>query len=162
MKKILLFLVVAVTIGFFIKPEAALALVKKADVTSETAVYSVEDLSEFDGLDGHKSYTSYEGVVYDVTDSKLWKLGEHFGLKAGVDLTKDMEEAPHGGEVFTGFEVVGSLEGYVQDEFASEKNDGVEEDVVKKGVVDSDEVAVTESSSEKTPLYSKRNRPGGF
>ncbi|MCB9813097.1 MAG: hypothetical protein H6772_01690 [Pseudomonadales bacterium] len=73
-------------------------------------VFTASDLLEFDGKDGRKAYTAYEGVVYDVTDSKLWKLGEHFGLNAGVDLTERMQEAPHGKEVFAGFEVVGTLE----------------------------------------------------
>ena len=74
---------------------------------AQEKVFTLEELSQFDGKDGHKAYYAYEGKVYDVTSSKLWKLGEHFGVQAGKDLTGLMEGAPHGKEVFAPFEVVG-------------------------------------------------------
>jgi predicted heme/steroid binding protein len=140
MKKILLFLVFAVLFSFFASSNA---------LAAEGKVFTAIELLEFDGQDGRKSYTSYEGVVYDVTDSKLWKLGEHFGLNAGVDLTDRMAEAPHGGEVFTGFEVVGFLEG-----FKVESEEAVMEE----------ERAVVPEKKDSTSVawYEKRIKIGGF
>ncbi len=88
-----------------------LALSLSSTVLAQGRAFSAEELAEFDGKDGRKAYTAFEGKVYDVTDSTLWKLGEHFGLKAGIDLTAKMAEAPHGPEVFAGFTQIGTLEG---------------------------------------------------
>lgn len=120
-------------------------------VASDSKVFSIKELAEFDGKDGRKSYTAYEGVVYDVTDSKLWKLGEHFGLNAGVDLTERMAEAPHGDEVFAGFEVLGKIEGY------EDREDKV---VQIDETTEVEESMVLESSSK--PWYEKRIRVGSF
>ncbi len=70
--------------------------------------FTAEELSQFDGKNGHKAYYAYEGKVYDVSNSKLWEQGQHYGLQAGQDLTGKMTGAPHGTEVFAGFEVVGT------------------------------------------------------
>ncbi len=113
-----------------------------------------EELSEYNGKDGAKSYTSYKGIVYDVSDSKLWKLGEHFGLEAGKDLTEDMAEAPHGDEVFQGFVVIGTLSDFTD-----------EEPVMVKEATAEDTTLVAEaqaSSADTTPWYAKRIRFAGF
>lgn len=75
-------------------------------------IFTLDQLTQFDGKGDHRAYYAYEGLVYDVTGSPLWKAGEHFGLQAGRDLTGEMDEAPHGIEVFVGFKVVGVLEGH--------------------------------------------------
>ncbi|NCO12102.1 MAG: hypothetical protein COZ34_00875 [Candidatus Pacebacteria bacterium CG_4_10_14_3_um_filter_34_15] len=122
-------------------------------VSSDNKIFTVKELAEFDGKDGRKSYIAYEGVVYDVTDSKLWKLGEHFGLNAGVDLTERMSEAPHGDEVFAGFEVLGRIEGY-------------EIQVVEVATNKTNEIAIPDESmvleSSSKPWYEKRIRVGSF
>ena len=42
----------------------------------------------------------FEGNIYDVSESKLWKDGIHMGRHhAGIDLTSSMAGAPHGAEV---------------------------------------------------------------
>lgn len=79
-------------------------------VSAQQKIFSAEELSQFDGRDGQPAYYAFEGKVYDVTGSKLWKEGEHFGLQAGTDLTGQLDGAPHGTEVFAGFEVVGQFE----------------------------------------------------
>ncbi|WP_048039849.1 cytochrome b5 domain-containing protein [Methanosarcina mazei] len=62
--------------------------------------YTLEELSEFNGKNG-KTYVVYDGQVYDVSNSYLWEDGTHQGLhESGKDLTEDMDEAPHGPEVF--------------------------------------------------------------
>lgn len=95
-------------------------------------VFSAEELATFDGKDGHPAYFAYKGKVYDVTTSKLWKLGEHYGLSAGQDLTEKMAGAPHGEEVLAKLPVVGSFVSTrsVQSEqknTSSEKSENVEQ-----------------------------------
>jgi predicted heme/steroid binding protein len=80
---------------------------------TNSKVFTTEELSQFDGQNGHKAYYAYEGKVYDVTGSKLWQDGEHYGLHAGQDLTGKMDGAPHGTEVFAPFEVVGTYQSAV-------------------------------------------------
>lgn len=71
--------------------------------------YTLEELSEFNGKNG-KTYVVYDGQVYDVSNSYLWEDGTHQGLhESGKDLTEDMDEAPHGPEVFKYYPVVGTL-----------------------------------------------------
>ncbi len=78
-------------------------------VFAQSKVFTATELSQYDGKDGHKSYFAYEGKVYDVSTSKLWQAGQHFGFSAGQDLTGKMGGAPHGTEVFAGFPVVGTF-----------------------------------------------------
>jgi len=52
---------------------------------------------------------AYQGLVYDVTESRLWKNGKHYEHWAGQDLTEELEDAPHGVRVFDKFECVGRL-----------------------------------------------------
>ena len=71
--------------------------------------YTLDELSEFNGKNG-KTYVVYDGQVYDVSNSYLWEDGTHQGLhESGKDLTEDMDEAPHGPEVFKDYPVVGTL-----------------------------------------------------
>jgi len=72
-----------------------------------------DDLQKHNGKDGEKSYVSYKGKVYDVTDSRLWKNGKHVNRhEAGMDLTEAMESAPHGMEVLERFAHVDTIEGF--------------------------------------------------
>jgi len=118
---------------------------------AQSKTFTAQELSQFNGKDGAKSYTSYQGIVYDVTDSKLWKLGEHFGLQAGIDLTDKMQEAPHGDEVFSGFSVVGTLEGYAKEE-------------PETSIVADEKMVIQEDvpEVEQVPWYAKRIKFAGF
>ncbi len=78
-------------------------------IHAQDKVFSVSELAANDGLDGHSALFAYNGKVYDVTGSKSWKLGVHFGLHAGMDLTGMMAKAPHGEEVLARFPVVGTF-----------------------------------------------------
>jgi predicted heme/steroid binding protein len=72
--------------------------------------FTEEDLAQYDGKNGKPAYVAYKGKVYDVSTSFLWKDGAHQVLhRAGVDLTDALEQAPHGGDVFERFPVVGML-----------------------------------------------------
>ena len=52
---------------------------------------------------------SYQGYIYDVTNSRLWKDGNHYEHWAGQDLTEEIVEAPHNEQVLEKFKVVGHL-----------------------------------------------------
>lgn len=72
---------------------------------------TTDELKKYDGKNGQKAYVAFKGKVYDVTNSDLWQNGEHEDMHiAGSDLTSSMSSAPHGEEVFSGFEVVDRLE----------------------------------------------------
>jgi predicted heme/steroid binding protein len=70
--------------------------------------YTLKELAEYNGKNG-KTYVAYQGKVYDVSDSDLWKNGTHNGHNAGKDLTEEMNKSPHRPEIIKGFPVVGTL-----------------------------------------------------
>ncbi len=73
--------------------------------------FTLEDLKRFDGKDGRKAYVACSGLVYDVSESFLWRGGNHQGLhEAGRDLTEFLKEAPHGEDILKRFPVIGYLE----------------------------------------------------
>ncbi|MEN8154593.1 MAG: cytochrome b5 domain-containing protein, partial [Acidobacteriota bacterium] len=70
-----------------------------------------EELKEYDGKEGRPAYVAYKGNIYDVTNSKLWKNGSHINRHfAGEDLTDQMSVAPHGDDIMSRFEIVGTFE----------------------------------------------------
>jgi predicted heme/steroid binding protein len=71
-----------------------------------------QELANNNGKDGAKAFFAYKGKVYDVTNSFLWRAGNHQVLhNAGVDLTEALIEAPHGEEFVEKFPVVGNFVG---------------------------------------------------
>ena len=69
--------------------------------------FSVEDLAQFDGKDGRPAYVAYMGKVYDMTGTNESDHGDHFGHPFGVDLTVEMDEAPHDDNPLFDLPVVG-------------------------------------------------------
>ena len=72
-------------------------------------VFDPLTLGAFDGAGG-KAFVAYEGRVYDVTELKLWKGGQHMKHKAGTDLTAFMPKAPHGPEKLASLPVMGEFD----------------------------------------------------
>jgi predicted heme/steroid binding protein len=67
-------------------------------------------LARYDGQRGFPALIAYNGQVYDVSTSFLWKNGQHQVLhSAGMDLTDCLGQAPHGLDVFAKFPVVGRV-----------------------------------------------------
>ncbi|MBI5875730.1 MAG: cytochrome B5 [Deltaproteobacteria bacterium] len=73
--------------------------------------FSKKEIERFDGKDGRPAYIAYNGKVYDVTGSVFWTDGAHLESHfAGTDLTSELDNAPHGEEIFEGIARVGILE----------------------------------------------------
>ena len=71
---------------------------------------SLEELAQKDGKEGRPVYIAYEGKIYDVSRSNLWKTGVHMKRHpSGKDLTTDMSAAPHGPEVLERYPQVGII-----------------------------------------------------
>ncbi len=62
------------------------------------------------GQDKPEVWVAYQGKVYDVTTSRLWKNGKHYEHWAGQDLTDELPDAPHTESVFLKFKVIGLLQ----------------------------------------------------
>ncbi|MGC1122618.1 MAG: cytochrome b5 domain-containing protein [Candidatus Methanofastidiosia archaeon] len=72
--------------------------------------FSKEELAQYDGKNKTPVYVAYKGKVYDVSNSFLWKNGNHQVFhKAGQDLTTSLEHAPHDADLLEKFPVVGII-----------------------------------------------------
>jgi predicted heme/steroid binding protein len=70
--------------------------------------YTLEELANYNGKNG-KVYVAYQGKVYDVSNSDLWKGGTHKGHSAGKDLTYELNISSHGPGILKDYPVVGIL-----------------------------------------------------
>lgn len=76
----------------------------------ELKEFNLEELKQYNGQAGKPAYLTFEGKVYDVTDSSSWQGGDHRGAhQAGKDLTEAIKTAPHNKEVFSKVKQVGVL-----------------------------------------------------
>ncbi|MBX2844018.1 MAG: cytochrome b5 [Flammeovirgaceae bacterium] len=72
-------------------------------------VYSKNQLALRNGNDKEEIWVAFQGKIYDVKKSRLWKNGKHYEHWAGQDLTEELADAPHNANVFDKFDVVGLL-----------------------------------------------------
>jgi predicted heme/steroid binding protein len=83
---------------------------KKAIKTSGSGQLSLTELAHFDGEEGRAAYFAYKDKIYDVTQSKLWKNGNHIKRHhAGADLTDILAQAPHNEDKILAMPEVGRL-----------------------------------------------------
>ena len=73
-------------------------------------VYTRKQLALRNGSDREEIWCAFNGIIYDVSKSRLWRNGKHYEHWAGQDLTPEMLDAPHTENVFDKFKVVGRLE----------------------------------------------------
>jgi predicted heme/steroid binding protein/uncharacterized membrane protein len=70
-----------------------------------------DQLSHFDGKEGRPAYIAYKGIVYDVSQGRLWKNGAHvMRHSAGNDLTDMLKNAPHGEDKILAMPQLGMLQ----------------------------------------------------
>ncbi|MFD2598565.1 cytochrome b5 domain-containing protein [Sphingobacterium corticis] len=67
-------------------------------------------LARRNGQDRPEIWVAYRGMIYDVSESRLWQNGKHYEHWAGQDLTSELSDAPHSEKVFARFPIVGQLE----------------------------------------------------
>jgi predicted heme/steroid binding protein len=71
--------------------------------------YSISQLALRNGQDKEDIWIAYEGKIYDLKKSSLWRNGKHYEHWAGQDLTEELKDAPHTAHVFDKFEIIGRL-----------------------------------------------------
>jgi predicted heme/steroid binding protein len=71
--------------------------------------YTKSQLALRNGQDKPEIWVAFEGRIYDVSASKLWRKGKHYEHWAGQDLTDELKDAPHSRQVFEKFSVIGVL-----------------------------------------------------
>jgi predicted heme/steroid binding protein len=71
--------------------------------------FSRNELSLRNGQDKPEIWIAFKGIIYNVTESRLWKNGRHYEHWAGQDLTPELKNAPHSEAVFQKFPIVGIL-----------------------------------------------------
>lgn len=76
----------------------------------EHTKYSLQQLALRNGQDREEIWVAYNGYIYDVGSSRLWRDGKHYEHWAGQDLTDELKDAPHTARVFAKFEIVGMLQ----------------------------------------------------
>jgi len=71
--------------------------------------YSLSQLALRNGQDREEIWVCVDGIIYDVTESRLWNRGKHYEHWAGQDLTEELKDAPHKPKVLEKFKVIGKL-----------------------------------------------------
>jgi len=78
-------------------------------MSEEIKLYTLAQLALRNGKDKEEIWCAYNGFIYDVSLSKLWRDGKHYEHWAGQDLTEELKDAPHTKNVFDKFKIVGRL-----------------------------------------------------
>lgn len=71
--------------------------------------FTKSQLALRNGQDMPQIWIAYKGIIYDVSESRLWRKGMHYEHWAGQDLTDELIDAPHSDVVFKKFSVIGML-----------------------------------------------------
>ncbi len=71
--------------------------------------YTRSQLALRNGQDKPEIWIAFQKIIYDVTNSRLWRNGRHYEHWAGQDLTEELEQAPHTLKVFERFKAIGRL-----------------------------------------------------
>jgi len=58
--------------------------------TLQTRVFTLEELSKYNGKNGMPVYNAVDGIVYDFSNVGPWKTGKHMGIHTGGS---DLSEA---------------------------------------------------------------------
>jgi predicted heme/steroid binding protein len=104
-------ILICVAVVCFISLSSAADTTKTVVQTKDTLLsLTIADLAKYDGKNGNKAYVAIDSVIYDVSNLKSWKNGEHkMGVKAGLDQSEKILKSPHGKSVLKKLKVVGKL-----------------------------------------------------
>jgi predicted heme/steroid binding protein len=75
----------------------------------ESTEYTLSQLALRNGQDRPEIWIAYQGLIYEVTASRLWRDGKHYEHWAGQDLTAELKDAPHTEKVFERLRIIGKL-----------------------------------------------------
>lgn len=78
-------------------------------INSSNKTFTLEELKKYNGQNGNPAYIAVDGTVYDVTNVKQWKNGNHQGYIAGEDLSDAINSSPHGKDVLINIPIVGKM-----------------------------------------------------
>lgn len=81
-----------------------------ATPASGEKIFTVTELSTYDGKNGNPAYIAVNGIVYDVSNMPEWSTGSHQGALVGRDLTAAISKAPHGSSILDNVPIVGKLQ----------------------------------------------------
>jgi predicted heme/steroid binding protein len=63
---------------------------------------TLSQLMRYNGDDEDEKWIAYGGIIYDVSECPNWRKEMHRNLHfPGQDLSEEIDEAPHGDDVFT-------------------------------------------------------------
>ncbi len=97
------------------------AEMQNATKTPKIKEFTLEELAKYNGKNVKAAYFAYQGIVYDVSNSDIWKNGDHKREHhAGKDLTEEISKAAHGPGALMGFPVVGTLENDSNSDFITQ------------------------------------------
>ena len=84
---------------------------KRAEISAkQEGDLTLAELSQCDGQEGRPAFIAFRGAIYDVSQSRLWKNGNHLNRHpAGNDLTEVLSQAPHGEDKVMTMPRVGTL-----------------------------------------------------
>jgi predicted heme/steroid binding protein len=91
------------------QPSAGQGQSAAAQASDTGKVFTLDELKKYDGQNGNPAYAAVNGIVYDLTNAKVWNNGSHNIHKAGADLTAELAQSPHGDRILSGLPVVGTL-----------------------------------------------------
>ena len=74
-------------------------------------VFSLDELVEYNGKNGQKTYVAVLGIVYDGSDEFYQGMHQGFQL-GGIDATSIFQASPHAMSILNELPIVGSLEGF--------------------------------------------------
>jgi predicted heme/steroid binding protein len=72
---------------------------------------TIKELKNFNGKEGKKAFIAVDETIYDVSGQKSWVSGNHKGVNAGQDVSKEIQKAPHGMTVLEKLNIIGKLVG---------------------------------------------------
>ena len=79
-------------------------------MNNKSPLFTKQQLALRNGQDKPEIWVAVDGIIYDVTRSRLWSKGKHYEHWAGQDLTDELKDAPHTRKVFEKFSVIGLLD----------------------------------------------------